>query len=174
MSNGPKPNRPNPVFLNAWRNRTFSARWRWMKDRAPSLPRLSREATNGVSKPGKVGGVLLRSDRGLDVAVTSGASSGGPPSSGTEMGQVVFVDTTIDSLIVGRPITGPEVGLLFSSSNGLFNFTESVASSKWGLRCRYQFSNSPICFAINNCRDKTDSLLFLSWFLIQTKMTLYC
>ena len=34
----------------------------------------------------EVGGVLLRSDRGLDVAVASGASSGGPPSSGIEMG----------------------------------------------------------------------------------------
>ena len=34
----------------------------------------------------EVGGVLLRSDRCLDMAVASGASSGGPPSSGIEMG----------------------------------------------------------------------------------------
>ena len=44
----------------------------------------------------EVGGVLLRSDRGLDVAVAGGTSSGGPPSSGTEMGQVVFVATVVD------------------------------------------------------------------------------
>ena len=48
----------------------------------------------------EVGGALLRSDRGLDVAVAvavvGGASSGGPPSSGTEMGQVVFVATAVD------------------------------------------------------------------------------
>ena len=48
----------------------------------------------------EVGGVLLRSDRGLDVAVAvavvGGASSGGPLSSGTEMGQVVFVATAVD------------------------------------------------------------------------------
>ena len=44
----------------------------------------------------KVGGVLLRSNRGLDVAVAGSASSGAPPSSGTEMGQVVFVATTVD------------------------------------------------------------------------------
>ena len=44
----------------------------------------------------EVGGVLLRSDRGLDMAVASDASSGGPPRSGTEMGQVVFVATVVD------------------------------------------------------------------------------
>ena len=48
----------------------------------------------------EVGGVLLRSDRGLDVtvvvAVAGGASSGGPPSSDTNMGQVVFVATALD------------------------------------------------------------------------------
>ena len=44
----------------------------------------------------EVGGVLLRSDRGLDVAMASGTSSGGPPSSGTEMGQVVFIATVVD------------------------------------------------------------------------------
>ena len=44
----------------------------------------------------EVGGVLLRSNRGLDVAVAGGASFGGPPSSGIEMGQVVFVATAVD------------------------------------------------------------------------------
>lgn len=92
---------------------------------------------------GEVGEVLLRSNRGLDVAVVGSASSRSPPSSGTEMEQVVFccyshglvfVATTVDSPIAERPITGPEVGLLFSRSNGLFDFTESVASSKWVLQ----------------------------------------
>ena len=40
----------------------------------------------------------------------------------------MFVATTVDS-----PITGLEVGLLFLSSNGLFDFTKSIASSKWVL-----------------------------------------
>ena len=40
----------------------------------------------------------------------------------------MFIATTVD-----RPIIGPEVGLLFLSSNGLFDFTKSVASSKWVL-----------------------------------------
>ena len=44
----------------------------------------------------EVGGVLLRFDRGLDVAVAGSASSGGPPSSGTEMGQVIFVAKAVD------------------------------------------------------------------------------
>ena len=44
----------------------------------------------------EVGGVFLRSDRGLDVVVAGDASSGAPPSSGTEMGQVVFVATAVD------------------------------------------------------------------------------
>ena len=44
----------------------------------------------------EVGGVLLRFDRGLDVAVAGGASSGGPPSNGTEMGQVIFFATAVD------------------------------------------------------------------------------
>ena len=44
----------------------------------------------------EVGGVLLRFDKGLNMAVAGDASSGGPPSSGTEMGQVVFVATVVD------------------------------------------------------------------------------
>ena len=34
----------------------------------------------------EVGGVLLRFDKGLNMAVAGDASSGGPPSSDTEMG----------------------------------------------------------------------------------------
>jgi len=120
----------------------------------------------------KVGGVFPRSDKGLDVAVACGSSSGDTPSSGAEMGQVVLAATAVNSPIVGCPITGAEVSLLVSSSDGHSYFIDPDASSKVGSLMTNQFLSSPICFAINNCWDKTNSLLIMSWFLIQMKMTL--
>lgn len=78
----------------------------------------------------KVGGVFPRSDKGLDVAVACSSPSGDPPSSGAKMGRVVLAATAVNSPIVGCPITGAEVSLLVSSSDGHSYFTDLDASSK--------------------------------------------
>ena len=79
----------------------------------------------------------------------------------------MFVATTVDS-----PIIGPEVGLLFSSSNGLFNFAKFVASSSGFSDVNIDFQvlqyalPSTILFELVSDPNEDDTLLLIgtiSW-----------